>query len=96
MKQFNSPGHARRPKPKTYLAGLSSVNTLLSSRNLSGIKLDALGYRFSSRDMALQYKFNILKAKEDLSHHILDMTAVPDVQYHKIFVHSTKTADLLE
>jgi hypothetical protein len=96
MKQFNSPGHARRPKPKTYLAGSSSVSALLTSRNLSGIKLDALGYRFLSCDMALQYNFSILKAREDLSDHMLDMTAVPDVQYHKIFVHSTKTADLLE
>jgi hypothetical protein len=74
------PGHARRPKPKIYLAGLSSVSALLSSRNLSGIKLDGSGYRFSSCEMA----------------HVLDMTVVPDVQYHKIFVRWTKTADLLE
>lgn len=46
------PAHPRRPKPKMYPAGSSSVKAPSTSRNLSGINLDALGYRTSSRDMA--------------------------------------------
>jgi hypothetical protein len=52
--KIDPPGHIRRPRPKTYCAGLSFVNFPLLSMNLSGMKRRASGYRFSSCEMALK------------------------------------------
>ena len=47
------PGHTLLPKPKTKLSA-SLVNIPSASKNLSGMNCSALGYRVSSRDIALR------------------------------------------
>lgn len=56
---IDPPGHIRRPRPKMYCTGSSSVSAPLMSMNLSGIKWHASGYRFSSCEMALKLGFVI-------------------------------------
>lgn len=78
-KKLSRPGHLRRPKPKQYSAGSSSVSAPSASMNLSGINTDALGYRFSSRVIPLQHNVSISKPGQNVSDHMLHMTVAPDV-----------------
>ena len=58
-----SPGHTLLPKPKMKLT-LSSVNIPSASKNLSGMNFSALGYRVSSRVIALTKILTFLPRSE--------------------------------